>query len=76
MTDAPYQPRSLGEDMLYGAQEIADFLGCSREKVYRLARNRRPDRIPVFTQGANQLCARKSTLYSWTEKREQHRFDF
>jgi len=48
----------LADDILHGADEIAQFLGITRRSVYYHAEL---NQLPVFRLG-NQLKARKSTL--------------
>ena len=62
-------PPNLGDDILRGADQIAEFLlgdGRQRRKVYHLAEN---SRLPVFKLGAI-LCARRSTLIAWIADQE------
>jgi hypothetical protein len=59
----------LAEDLLRGADEIADFIfGArgSRRQVYYLAET---SRLPVFRLGS-VLCARRSVLMQWIAKQE------
>jgi hypothetical protein len=59
----------LADDLLRGAEEIAEFIfGDSRQrrKVYHAAAT---SRIPTFRLGA-MLCARKSTLLRWIADQE------
>ncbi len=63
-------PDSLGDDVLHGAAEIAEFLFGDRRlrrKVYHLAET---SRLPVFRYGA-RLNARRSTLLKWIAEQEQ-----
>jgi len=65
--DTPHQP--LADDILRGADEIAEFIfGArgSRRKVYYLAEC---TRLPVFRLGSI-LCARKSVLLGWISGQE------
>lgn len=57
----------LAEDLLYGADQIAAFLGVTRRAVYHLAEQHR---VPVFHMGV-RLCARRSRLLTWIEEQEQ-----
>ncbi len=58
----------LADDLLRSAQEIADFLGWTRRRVYHV---RATDKyFPVFSM-AGQLYARKSTLIFWIESQER-----
>lgn len=59
----------LADDLLRGADEIAEFIfGArgSRRKVYYLAET---SRLPVFRLGA-VLCARRSVLLRWIAGQE------
>lgn len=60
----------LASDILYGAEEIADFLYGKKEKrrtVYHLAENAS---FPHFRLGTF-LCARRSTLLTWIKEQEK-----
>jgi hypothetical protein len=62
-------PRELADDMLRGADEIAEFIfgdHSSRRKVYYLAEC---CRLPVFRLGS-MLCARRSVLLNWIAGQE------
>jgi len=62
-------PRELADDLLRGADEIAEFIfGTpeSRRKVYYLAEC---CRLPVFRLGS-MLCARRSILLKWIAGQE------
>lgn len=62
-------PEALADDLLRGAEAIADFLFGSkaeRRKVYHLAET---SRLPVFRLGS-LLCARRSVLLDWIAKQE------
>jgi helix-turn-helix protein len=48
----------LANDLLCGAQAIAEFIGVNRAMVYRMVEN---DRIPYFRKG-QLLFARKSEI--------------
>ena len=59
----------LADDLLRGAEAIAEFLfgeRKSRRKVYYLAQY---TRLPVFRLGS-QLCARRSVLLNWIAAQE------
>jgi hypothetical protein len=59
----------LADDLLRGAEEIAQFIfgdPRQRRKVYHAAAM---SRLPTFRLGA-MLCARKSTLMKWIEEQE------
>jgi len=61
----------LGDDLLRGADAIAEFLFGDRRhrrKVYYLTGEARV-RLPHFRLGAI-ICARRSTLLRWIETRE------
>src|SRR5580700_4854690 len=65
----PCRPAKLAEDLLRGADEIADFVfgdARQRRKVYHLAET---SRIPVFRLGS-KLCARPSVLMAWIASQE------
>jgi hypothetical protein len=60
----PCRRAKLAQDLLRGADEIADFLfgdARQRRKVYHLAET---SRIPIFRLGS-KLCARPSVLMAW-----------
>jgi hypothetical protein len=59
----------LAEDLLHGADEIAEFIfgkRGGRRKVYYLAECAR---LPVFRLGT-MLCARRSVLMGWIAGQE------
>jgi hypothetical protein len=61
---------SLGNDLLQGADQIAQFLfgdPARRRRVYHLAENAK---LPVFRMGA-LLCGRKSSLLTWIADQER-----
>jgi hypothetical protein len=63
------KPNELADDMLRGADEIAEFIfgeRGSRRKIYYLAEC---SRLPVFRLGS-VLCARKSVLLQWISDQE------
>lgn len=57
----------LAGDLIVGAEQIADFLGLDRRKIYHMAAQ---DHLPIFRIGS-ALCCRKSTLTRWILTREQ-----
>jgi hypothetical protein len=62
-------PGVLAGDILYGADEIAEFLYGDkkfRRKVYNLVET---SRIPHFRLGAS-ICSRKSVLLRWITDQE------
>jgi hypothetical protein len=62
-------PHELADDLLRGADEIAEFIfgdRGSRRKVYYLAEC---SRLPVFRLGS-VLCARRSVLLNWIAGQE------
>jgi hypothetical protein len=68
--DTAIAPEGLADDMLHGAEEIAEFLfgkGKLRRKVYHLAKT---SRLPVFRLGS-KLNARRSVLIKWIADQEQ-----
>jgi hypothetical protein len=64
---------SIAEDLLEGADLIAEFLygdRSKRRKVYHLASDAKgKNKLPVFRMGSI-LHARKSTLISWIKAQE------
>lgn len=65
---------ALGDDLLQGAEEIAEFLfgdrAHARRVFYLSSETRAPDRPPFFKLGGRKICARRSTLLAWIAKRE------
>lgn len=62
-------PQELGDDLLRGAEEIANFIfgeRGSRRKIYYLAET---SHLPVFRLGST-LCARRSVLLRWIAGQE------
>lgn len=62
-------PQDLADDLLRGADEIAEFIfgkRGGRRKIYHLAET---SHLPVFRLGA-VLCARKSVLLKWISGQE------
>jgi hypothetical protein len=60
---------ALSEDLLIGAEAIAQFIFGDRRKrrqVYHLIQK---GALPAFRLGAT-LCARRSTLVAWVAKQE------
>jgi hypothetical protein len=69
MGHQPEADNELADDLLRGADEIAEFIfGArgSRRKVYYLVEC---CRLPVFRLGS-QLCARRSVLLKWISGQE------
>jgi hypothetical protein len=67
-------PTELADDILRGADQIAEFIfgeRGSRRKVYYLAEC---SRLPVFRLGS-VLCARKSVLLKWISGQESRVLD-
>lgn len=61
---------TLSDDLLRGAEAIADFLygdARQRRKVYHLAET---SRLPIFRLGS-VLCARRTVLLHWINEQEQ-----
>ena len=61
---------TLSDDLLRGAEAIADFLygdSTQRRKVYHLAES---SRLPIFRLGS-VLCARRTVLLHWITEQEQ-----
>jgi hypothetical protein len=64
------EKNKLADDLLRGADQIADFLfgePGQRRKVYYLAET---SRLPVFRLGS-KLCARRSVLIAWIASQEK-----
>ena len=64
-----HTPQHLADDILRGADEIAEFIfgeRASRRKVYYLAEC---TKLPVFRLGS-LLCARRSVLLGWIAGQE------
>lgn len=62
-------PQELADDLLRGADEIAEFIfgkRGGRRKIYYLAET---SHLPVFRLGS-VLCARKSVLLKWISGQE------
>lgn len=62
--------QSIGNDVLLGADGVAEFLYGSadmRRKVYNLVQQRK---LPHFRLGAS-ICARKSVLLEWISRQEE-----
>ena len=57
----------LAADILRGADEIADFIGLPRRKLYHAVSR---GSLPTFRIGAT-ICARRSTLLAWITGQEQ-----
>ncbi|WP_448187912.1 hypothetical protein [Azospirillum sp. sgz301742] len=65
----PTLVRSIGDDLLEGADTIAEFVygdAAEKRKVYHLVQH---GRLPTFRLG-DKVCARKSTLLSWIKAQE------
>lgn len=54
------------DDILHGAEEIANFLRLDKRAAYHAVSQ---NHLPVFRIGA-KICARKSTLLTWIESQE------
>jgi hypothetical protein len=62
--------QSIGDDILRGADAIAEFIYGSanmRRKVYNLVQQRK---LPHFRLGAS-ICARKSVVLEWINRQEE-----
>lgn len=57
----------LSDDLIFGAEAIAEFLGLERRQIYHAAAM---DHLPIFRIGST-LCCRKSTLSRWISDREE-----
>ena len=61
---------TLADDLLRGAEAIADYLygdATQRRKVYHLAET---SRLPIFRLGS-VLCARRTVLLHWINEQEK-----
>lgn len=61
---------TLADDLLRGAEAIADYLygdATLRRKVYHLAET---SRLPIFRLGS-VLCARRTVLLHWINEQEK-----
>jgi hypothetical protein len=68
---APVQPARplLGDDMLYGVEEIRAFLSLKDTKaIYRLHEK---GGSPIFKLEGVGFAARKSSLSAWIERKER-----
>ena len=66
----PPELPDLPSDILWGADEIAEFLFLNRKqrrKIYHLVET---SRLPVFRIGS-KICARRSVLIKWIEDQEK-----
>lgn len=73
MSDNDNDPE-FAQDLLRGAEEIADFLFGDRKlrrRVYHLAAT---SNLPVFKLGS-MICARRSVLLKWIVEQESRRQD-
>jgi hypothetical protein len=61
------EPCPLADDMIRGADAIAEWMGLNRRQIYHLAAT---SRLPVFKMGSI-LCARKSRLMDWIKEQEE-----
>ena len=64
-------PGALANDILHGADAIAEFIfgnRQSRKKIYRLVET---SKLPHFRLGAS-ICSRKSVLVDWIISQERH----
>jgi hypothetical protein len=62
----------LANDLLRGADEIAEFIFGSRHfrrKVYHLAAT---SNLPVFKLGS-KICARRNVILQWVKNQEDRR---
>ena len=69
--DRPDATYNLAQDILQGAQAIADFGGWTRRQVYHFVRKHN---LPVIRIGS-ALSARKTSILRWIEQREGVRPD-
>lgn len=63
---------NLGDDLLYGAKAIADYMfGDDSKKIQRRVYNYCANKqIPFFKMGST-VCAKKSRIDEWIEKQSQ-----
>ncbi|MDV3253689.1 DNA-binding protein [Devosia sp. BK] len=57
----------ISEDLLFGADAIAEFLGTDRRQVYHF---HQMQYLPIFRIGST-LCCRRSTIANWILERER-----
>lgn len=57
---------NIADDILKGADAIAEFIGEDRRAIYHAAKK---GTIPIFRIGEN-IRARKSTLLAWIAQQE------
>lgn len=58
------QGEATADSWLRGAGAIADYVGCSRSRIYQLVSARR---VPVHKDGAS-VVARRAELDDWIKK--------
>jgi hypothetical protein len=63
MNDQP----DISDDLIFGADAIARFLGIDRRQVYHA---HQMEHLPIFRIGSTLAC-RKSTITSWIADRER-----
>lgn len=61
------KPYKLGDDLLYSAREIADYLGMKPRQVYHWIEAKG---LPVRRFGPHSFTARKSELDRWFSAKE------
>lgn len=66
----PGFPVPFAQDLLRGAEEIAEFLYGSRTLRRRIFHLAETSQLPVFRLGS-MICARRSVLMRWVEEQEQ-----
>jgi Helix-turn-helix domain len=59
MSDIEKEKAAPGDDLLWGAQAVADFLGVSVDRVYYLIRTKR---LPISKLGAKTIVASRKKL--------------
>lgn len=70
-------PLSLADDLMEGAEEIAEFLFGDRSKksvrkvLYLHSEVKVENRAPIFTLGNQKLAARRSRLMRWIIELEE-----
>lgn len=63
MNDEP----EISQDLIFGADAIAQFLGIERRQVYHA---HQMEHLPIFRIGSTLAC-RKSTIANWIAERER-----
>ncbi len=67
--DSTSNRKILSDDLLFGADTIAEFLFGDRGKRRQIYHLSQSGQLPVFKLGAT-VCARKSRLLHWIDQAE------